>query len=80
MSILYLASSQAMSAVRRRAHNPVSCRVRTFQLATTSGLCFIEEFMLYFVLPHVGYPVAAVDHPGTGNVWATFSRPLLHWR
>ena len=83
MSILYLASSQAMSAVRRRAPNPVSCRVRTFQLATTSGLCFIEEFILYFFQPRLGYPCGCGRPPGTGgtgNVWATFSRPLLHWR
>ena len=54
MSILYLESSQEMSAVRRRAPSPVSCRVRTFQLATTSGLCFIEEVTLYFFRTHVG--------------------------
>ena len=83
MSILYLASSQAMSAVRRRAPNPVSCRVRTFKLATTRGLCLIEEFILYFFRPRVGYPCGCGRPPGkggTGNVWATFSRPLLQWR
>ena len=64
MSILYLASSQAMSAVRRRAPNPVSCRVRTFQLATTSGLCFIEEFILNFFDRVSDNPVAAVGHQG----------------
>ena len=50
----YLAGSQAMSAVRHRAPSPVSYGVRTFQLTTTSGLCFIEEFILYFFRPHVG--------------------------
>ena len=43
MSILFLASSQAMSVVRHRAPSPVSHRVHTFQLATTSGLCLIEN-------------------------------------
>ena len=56
MSILYLSISQAMSVVRRRALSPVFCRVRTLQLATTSGLCFIEEFILYFFRPCVGKP------------------------
>ena len=76
MSILYLASSQTMSAVRRRAPNPVSYRVRTFQLATTRGLSLIEEFILYFLRPRVGYPCGCGRPPGkggTGNVWP----PLL---
>ena len=64
MSILYLASSQAMSAVRRQAPSPVSCRVCTFQLETTSGLCFIEEFILCFFDRMWDNPVAAVGHPG----------------
>ena len=83
MSKLYLASSQAMSAVRRRAPNPVSCRVLSFQKVTTCGLCFIEEFILYFFRPRVGYPCGCgrpTGNGGTGNVWATFSWPLHHWR
>ena len=61
MSILYPASSQAVSAVRRRAPSPVSCRVRTFQLATISGICFIEEFILFDRV--WDSPVATVGHP-----------------
>ena len=76
MSILYLSSSQAMSVVRRRAPNPVSCRVRTFQLATTSGLCFIEEFILYFFYRMWDDPVAAVGHPGNVEQ-AMFGPPFL---
>ena len=76
MSILYLASSQAMSAVRRRAHNPVSCRVRTFQLATTRGLCLIEEFILYFFDRVWDIPVAAVGHPGKVEQ-AMFGPPFI---
>ena len=76
MSILYLASSQAMSAVRCRAPDQVSCRVRTFQLATTGGLCFIEEFILYFFLRVWDNPVAAVGHPGKVEQ-AMFGPPFL---
>ena len=64
MSILYLASSQAMSAVRRRAPSPVSCRVCTFQHATTNVLCSIEEFILYFFDRVYDNSVAAVSHSG----------------
>ena len=53
MSILYLAGSQATSAVRRRAPIQVSSRVRTFQHATTSDPSFIEEFIMYFFRPRV---------------------------
>ena len=48
MSILYLASSQAMSAVRRRAPNPVSCRVRI------DDTLVVLVFALYIV--HVNAP------------------------
>ena len=76
MSISYLASSQAMSAVRRRAPNPVSRRVRTFQLATTSGLCLIDDFILYFFDRVWDIPVAAVGHPGKVEQ-AMFGPPFL---
>ena len=83
MSILYMASSHPMNAVRRRAPSPVSCRVRIFQLAITSGRCFIDKFTLYVFGTHVGKPCGCGRPPGkgvTGNVWATFSRSLLQWR
>ena len=38
MPMLYLASTQAMSAVQHRAPSQVSCRVCTFQLANRSGI------------------------------------------
>ena len=76
MSILYLASLQAMSAVRRPAHSPVSRRVLTFQLATTSGLCFNEEFILYFFDRMWDNPVAAVGLPGKVEL-AMFGPPFL---
>ena len=76
MSILYLASSQAMNTVRRRAPSPVSCGVRKFQPATTSGLCFIEEFILYFFDPSWNNPVAAVGHRGKVEQ-AMFGSPFL---
>ena len=79
MSILYLTSSQAISAMRLRAPCQVSYTVRIFQLATTSGRCFIEEFTLYFFRPHVGLPCGFGRPPGkggTGNVRATFSMPI----
>ena len=76
MSILCLASSQAMSAVRRRAPNPVSCRVRTLQLATMSGRCSIEEFTLYFFYRMWDIPVAVVGHKGKVGQ-AMFGSPFL---
>ena len=76
MSILHLASSQAMSAVRRRAPNPVFCRVRTFQLATTSVLCFNYEFILYFFDRVWDNPATAVGHPGNVEQ-AMFGPPFL---
>ena len=76
MSILYLTSSQAMNAVRRRAPSPVSCRVRTFQLATMSGRYFIEELILYFFDLVWDIPVAAVGHPGKVEQ-AMFGPPFL---
>ena len=63
MSISYVASSQAMSVVQRRAPSPVICRARSFQLATTSGHCFIKEFTLYFFCCMWDNHVAAVGHP-----------------
>ena len=76
MSIFYLASSLAMSAVRRRNPIPVSSRIRTFHLATTSGRCFIEEFTLYFFRRMWDSRVAAVVHPGKVEQ-AMFGPPLL---
>ena len=76
MSILYLASSQAMSVVRRRAPSQMSCIVRTFQLATTNGLCFIKEFILYFLDHMWDNHMAAVGHPGKVEQ-AMFEPPFL---
>ena len=57
---------------------PNPSRVRTFQLATTSGRCFTEESTLLFIRPHVRQ-LGGCDWPpgrcGTGNVWATFLGP-----
>ena len=65
MSMLCLANSQAMSAVRRRAPSQVLCSVRTFQLATTSGRCFncFNSTSTFFdrIWDNT---VAAVGHPG----------------
>ena len=76
MSILYLASSQAMRALQRRAPSPVSCRACTFQLATTSGRCFIEEFTFYFFYCMWDKPVVAVGYPGKVEQ-AMFGPPFL---
>ena len=62
MSILCPASSQAMSTVRRRGPSPVSNRVRTFRVATTSGRCFTD--VLDFCDRVLDNPVTAGGHSG----------------
>ena len=64
MSILYLASSQAMSAVRRRAPSPVSHRVRTFQLATKVAFVLLKNLSCTFFDRVWNNTVSAADHPG----------------
>ena len=62
--MLYLASSQAMGTVRRRAPCPVSRGVRTSQVATTSGRCFTEVHGLHFFIRMWDSPVAATGYSG----------------
>ena len=64
MSILYLASLQVMSAVRRRAPSAVSCSVRTFQLVTTVAVLLLKNLSCTFLDCMWDNPVAAVGLPG----------------
>ena len=75
MSILYLASSQAMSAVRRRAHNPVSCRVQS-SLRKQVVFVSLKNLSCSFFDRVWDNPVAAVGHPGKVEQ-AMFGPPFL---
>ena len=74
--ILYQDCSLSMIAVRLRAASPLSCRVRKFQLATTSCLCYVEEFILYFFDRMWDNPVVAVGNSGKVEQ-AMFGPPFL---
>ena len=74
MSILYPASSQAMSAVRRRAPNPVSCGVCTFLVAVV----LLRNLPCTYFDCMWDNPVAVVDHPGKveqAMFWPPFLGP-----
>ena len=66
-----------MSAVQRRAPSPVSCSVCRFQLATTSGLCFLKNLSCTFFDRMWDNPVAGVGQPGKVEQ-AMFGPPLGH--
>ena len=76
MSISCLPSCQAKSAVWHRAPSPVSCWVRTFQLANTSGLYLLNNLSFTFFDRVWDNRVAAVGHPGKVEL-ALFGPPLL---
>ena len=76
MSILYLASSQAMSALRSRAPSPVSCRVRKFQLRPRVAVVLLKTLPCAFFDRMLDRPVAKESGKGgTDNVWTTFCGP-----